>query len=97
MTEQVKLHTTLQMKLRMKMKLWITQWMRLDALGESMLLKPDNRALRVLLWFVILFVPGGIVLLAWVAAESVHRRYREDVVTPEAELTNASLSGGSRA
>jgi len=79
------------------LKLWITQGIRLDALGESMLLKPDNRALRVLLWFVILFVPGGIVLLAWVAAESVHRRYREDVVTPEPELTNASLSGGSRA
>ena len=60
-----------------------------------MTLKPDNRALRVLLWFVILFVPGGIVLLAWVAAETVHRRYREDAVSPEPELTNASLSGGA--
>jgi len=68
---------------------------RLDALGEVMTLKPDNRALRVLLWFVILFVPGGIVLLAWVAAETVHRRYREDVVSPDPELTNASLSGAS--
>jgi cytochrome c-type biogenesis protein CcmH/NrfF len=68
---------------------------RLDALGEVMMLKPDNRALRVLLWFVILFVPGGIVLLAWVAAETVHRRYREDVVSPDPELTNASLSGAS--
>ena len=57
-------------------------------------LKPDNRALRVLLWFVILFVPGGLVLLALVAAETVQRRYREDVVTPENDL-NASLSGAS--
>jgi hypothetical protein len=60
-----------------------------------MKLKPDSRALRVLLWFVILFVPGGIVLLAWVAAETVQRRYREDVVSPDPDLANASLSGAS--
>lgn len=60
-----------------------------------MTLKPDSRALRVLLWFVILFVPGGIVLLAWVAAETVQKRYREDVVAPDPELANASLSGAT--
>jgi hypothetical protein len=60
-----------------------------------MTLKPDNRALRVLLWFVILFVPGGFVLLAWVAADTVQRRYRNDVGAREPELANASLSGVS--
>ena len=60
-----------------------------------MTFKPDSRALRVLLWFVILFVPGGIVLLAWVAAETVQRRYREDVLAPDPELVNASLSGAA--
>ncbi len=60
-----------------------------------MTFKPDNRALRVLLWFVILFVPGGLVLLAWVAAEQVHRRYRTELGTGEADLTNASLPGVS--
>jgi cytochrome c-type biogenesis protein CcmH/NrfF len=62
---------------------------------NMMTLKPDSRALRVLLWFVILFVPGGIVLLAWVAAETVQRRYREDVVAPDPDLANASLSGAT--
>jgi hypothetical protein len=58
-----------------------------------MTLKPDNRALRVLLWFVILVVPGGFILLAWVAAETVQRRYRVDVGgAREPELTDASLS-----
>jgi len=60
-----------------------------------MTLKPDSRALRVLLWFVILFVPGGIVLLAWVAAETVQRRYREDVVAPDPDLANTSLVGAT--
>lgn len=60
-----------------------------------MTLKPGNRALRVLLWFVILFVPGGFILLALMAAETVHRRYREDVVASDGDLTNASLSGAS--
>ena len=64
-----------------------------------MTIKPDNRALRVLLWFVILFVPGGLILLAWVAAEQVQRRYRTEAAAPERELANAALSSatGSRA
>lgn len=58
--------------------------------------KPDNRALRVLLWLVILLVPGGFLLLALLAAEAVHRRYRDDATAnPESELTNVSLSGVS--
>jgi hypothetical protein len=77
----------------------VTEWMheplRLHAQAERMTLKPDNRALRVLLWFVILFVPGGMILLAWVAAEMVHRRYREDVVAPDPKLAGAALSGTS--
>ncbi|HVZ32607.1 MAG TPA: hypothetical protein VG963_09285 [Polyangiaceae bacterium] len=60
-----------------------------------MTLKPDNRALRVLLWLVILFVPGGMILLAWVAAEMVHRRDRENVVAPDPKLAGAPLSGAS--
>jgi hypothetical protein len=60
-----------------------------------MTIKPDNRALRVLLWFVILFVPGGLVLLAWVAADSVHRRYRADAGAPEPKLADASLSNAT--
>jgi hypothetical protein len=56
--------------------------------------KPENRALRVLLWFVILLAPGGFLLLALLAAEAVHRRYRDDATAnPEPELTNVSLSG----
>jgi hypothetical protein len=58
-------------------------------------LKPDSRALRVLLWFVILFVPGGMILLAWVAAEMVHRRYRENAAAPDAKLAGAALSAAS--
>jgi hypothetical protein len=58
--------------------------------------KPDNRALRALLWFVILLVPGGFLLLALLAAEAVHRRYRDDAPTnPEPDLSNVSLSGVS--
>jgi hypothetical protein len=61
-----------------------------------MTLKPDNRALRVLLWFVILFVPGGFILLALFAAETVHRRYRSDVVEREGALSSsAALSEAS--
>ena len=60
-----------------------------------MTLKPDNRALRLLLWLVILLVPGGFVLLALIAAETVQRRYREGVATGEPSLANASLSGAS--
>ena len=57
-----------------------------------MLLKPENRALRALLWFVIIFVPGGLLLLAFFAADAVHRRYRV-AAAPDANLTDASLSG----
>ncbi len=60
-----------------------------------MTLKPDNRALRVLLWFVILFVPGGFVLLAWVAAETAQRRFRDDVGSREPKLADASLADAS--
>ena len=72
---------------------WMPEPLRLHSQAERMTLKPDNRALRVLLWCVILFVPGGMILLAWVAAEMVHRRYREDV--PDPKLTGAPLPGAS--
>lgn len=58
-----------------------------------MLLKPENRALRALLWFVIVFVPGGFVLFGLLAADVVQRRYRERLAAPAPDLTNASLSG----
>jgi len=59
-----------------------------------MLLKPENRALRALLWFVVVFVPGGFVVLALLAADAFQRRYRERLATTRsAALTNASLSG----
>ena len=75
---------------------WLPEPPRLHSQARGMMLKPDNRALRVLLWFVILFVPGGMILLAWVAAEMVHRRYREDVATPDPKLAAAPLSGELR-
>ena len=60
-----------------------------------MKIKPDNRALRALLWFVILIVPGGVILLALFAAESMHRRYRAGVVAADPELNDAALSSGA--
>jgi hypothetical protein len=60
-----------------------------------MRLNPENRALKALLWFVILFVPGGLFLLAFLAADEVHRRYREGAGAPEPDLANGSLSGVS--
>ncbi len=58
-----------------------------------MTLKPDNRALRALLWFVIVFVPGGFLLLALFAADAVQRKVREQVAAvPQPDLTNVSLS-----
>ena len=75
-----------------RMTEWLPAPLRLHAQGQGMTLKPDNLALRVLLWFVILFVPGGLILLAWIAAETVHRRYREDVVAPDSKLASAALS-----
>ena len=55
-----------------------------------MLWRPENRALRALLWFVIIFVPGGLMLLAFLAAGAVQRRYRTPVL-PNGELVDASL------
>jgi len=57
-----------------------------------MLLRPENRALRALLWFVIIFVPGGLILFGLLAADAVHRRYR-DPVAPKADVADASLTG----
>lgn len=64
-----------------------------DAQSSRMLLRPENRALRALLWFVILFVPGGLILLALLAADSAHRRYRADAGVPKVDLSDVSLPG----
>jgi len=58
-----------------------------------MFLKPESRALRALLWFVIVVVPGGFVLLALLAADAFQRRARQPIVASRAELTDVSLSG----
>jgi hypothetical protein len=58
-----------------------------------MFFKPENRALRALLWFVIIFVPGGLFLLALLAADVAQRRFRERAATPGADLVDTSLSG----
>jgi hypothetical protein len=55
--------------------------------------KPESRALKALLWFVIVFVPGGFVLLALLAADVFQRRVRHPIVASEAELADVSLSG----
>ena len=62
-----------------------------------MLFKPENRALRALLWLVIILVPGGMFLLALLAADSLHRRYRELPRVAEADLDAplSSLSNSS--
>lgn len=57
-----------------------------------MLLRPENRALRALLWLVIILVPGGLFLLALLAADSFQRRYREVPRVAEADLADAPLS-----
>jgi hypothetical protein len=57
-----------------------------------MLFKPENRALRALLWLVIILVPGGFFLLALLAADSFQRRYRELPRVAEADLADAPLS-----
>lgn len=59
----------------------------------SMSFKPENRALRTLLWLVIIFVPGGFFLLALLAADAVHRRHREMARVTDADLTDTSLAG----
>jgi hypothetical protein len=57
-----------------------------------MLLRPENRALRALLWFVIIFVPGGLLLLGVLAADTLQRRYREAPRVSEVDLADAPLS-----
>jgi hypothetical protein len=48
--------------------------------------KPENRALRALLWLVIILVPGGFLLLAVLAADSLQRRIRELPRVAETDL-----------
>jgi hypothetical protein len=55
--------------------------------------RPESRALKALLWFVIVFVPGGFVLLALFAADVIQRRVRQPIGASEAELVDVSLSG----
>ncbi len=57
-----------------------------------MLFKPENRALRALLWVVIIFVPGGMLLLALLAADTLHRRHRESPRVAGAGLADAPLA-----
>jgi hypothetical protein len=57
-----------------------------------MFLKPENRALRALLWLVIILLPGGLFLLALLAADSLHRRHREAPRLAEADIAEAPLS-----
>jgi hypothetical protein len=66
-------------------------------LKKALMFKPENPALRALLWLVIILVPGGLFLLALLAADSVHRRYRElprvakaDLDSPLSSLSNPS-------
>jgi hypothetical protein len=63
-----------------------------DAQKVFMLFKPENRALRALLWLVIILVPGGLFLLALLAADSLQRRYRELPRVADADLADAPLS-----
>jgi hypothetical protein len=58
-----------------------------------MFLKPESRALRALLWFAVVVVPGGFVLLALLAADALQRRARQQIAASRAELTDVSLSG----
>jgi hypothetical protein len=60
-----------------------------DALKIKMLLEPRNRALRALLWFVIIFVPGGMLLLGLMAADTLHRRYRDTPRVAKTDLAGA--------
>jgi hypothetical protein len=55
-----------------------------------MLLKPENRALRLLLWLVIILVPGGLFLFALLAADAATRRFRDGRATPQ-DLAEAPL------
>lgn len=55
--------------------------------------KPESRALKALLWFIIVVVPGGFLLLALLAADVLQRRVRQPVVASNPELAEVSLSG----
>jgi hypothetical protein len=66
-----------------------------DAQKVVMLFKPENRALRALLWLAIILVPGGLFLLALLAADSVQRRYRELPRVAEADLDSSLSSLGN--
>jgi hypothetical protein len=57
-----------------------------------MFLKPENRALRALLWLVIVLLPGGLFLLALLAADSLHRRHREAPRLSESDVAEGPLS-----
>ena len=62
-----------------------------------MLFKPENRALRALLWLVIILVPGGLFLFALLAADAAARRFRETpTALPEVDLREAPLSSLER-
>ena len=54
---------------------------------------PENRALRALLWLVIILVPGGLFLFALLAADAAARRLRSTARSGKAELPSAPLSG----
>lgn len=52
-----------------------------DAWNVNMWMRTDSLALRVLFWLLVVLVPGGLLLLAWVGADAVHRRLREESVS----------------
>lgn len=59
----------------------------------NMFLRPENRALRALLWLVIILVPGGMLLLGVLAADTLQRRLREAPRVAEgADIVDAPLS-----
>jgi hypothetical protein len=64
-----------------------------DAQDIFMLLRPENRALRALLWLVIALLPGGLFVLALFAADTAARRYRGAQRSPDADLGQGPLSG----
>lgn len=68
----------------------------LDA-QKVLMFKPENRALRALLWLVIILVPGGFFLLALLAADSLHRRHRELPRVADADVAEAPLSTANSA
>jgi hypothetical protein len=52
-----------------------------DAWNVNMWMRTDNLALRVLFWALVVLVPGGLLLLAWVGADAVRSRLREEAVS----------------